>query len=149
MKLPPDLERKILEQAGQGGLVSEIELPAPPSTNHLFVAITIKGKPRRVPSKEYLAWQRAVRQTVLRLKSPTAYPVGVELTLVGKWNRQRDAGNVEKPITDALVACNVLADDNLLHVTDLSIHYRPSAGEPRVRVRLIELTRGLFEEVLR
>ena len=145
MKLPPELERKILEQAGDGR-VGVIELPAPPSTNHLFRNVPGVG---RVKSTKYKKWIKATKNTVLRLNSPIAYPVGIELTLVGKWNRQRDGENILKPIVDALVANRVLASDNLTCVTGEVWRYEPGPGEPRVRVRLVELTGGLFQEVLR
>lgn len=159
LRLPPDVERRILEQAG-GGLVDVIELPAPPSTNNLFMSVIIPRKPPgpgrygnlkviRPPTNEYKAWQDDVEPICRRLKRPVAYPVGLELTLVGKWFRGRDLGNIEKPITDSLVKAGALAGDNLRYITGSVIRYQPGPGEPRVRVRLVELTGGLFQEVLR
>lgn len=131
-----------------------IELPAPPSTNNLFIHVSRWSRKqnkqivRRVPSKDYEDWQKAVVGIVPRLRSPLTYPIGMELTLVGKWFRARDGANIEKPITDSLVAAGVLAGDSLLYITGQVWRYRPGTGEPLVRVRLIELARGLFDESL-
>ena len=154
MKLPPELERKILEQAGDGR-VGVIELPAPPSANNLFFSIVRFSKKQnrhvvcRVKTDAYQEWEAAVASTVKRLASPTSYPVGIEYTLIGKWNRARDGQNVLKAIPDAMKTNGVLANDNLLYITGEVWRYEPGPGEPRVRVRLIELTGGLFQEVLR
>lgn len=140
--LSPEDERKAL--AATGRLVPSVIVAAPPSTNNLFATIQINGVPRRVPSKDYRAWQKAAEGTVRTLTSPTSYPVTLKLDLLGKWNKQRDADNTIKAISDALVANGVLAGDDLTCVSGLTLKLVGGDGPPRVRVSFESTTPNLF-----
>lgn len=48
------------------------------------------------------------------------YPVTVSI-LLGTRNMRRDADNAVKPTMDALVKAGVLEDDNLAHVTTITV----------------------------
>lgn len=141
-QLPAGVERKLL--AANGGLRPFVVLGPPPTSNLLFVAFVLKGVIRRAPTEDYEAWRAKNRRIVARLASPKAYPVALRYTYIGKYNRGRDLGNMEKAITDLLVEQGVLADDNLRHVTEITLRYEPSEADPVVRVAFEEIGPSLF-----
>jgi len=107
-------------------------VPLPPSTNALFATV---GR-RRIVTREYKAWQAVAYPILSMLAPPESTPCEVWLTIRGKKvNRRRDVANVEKALTDGLVACGVLPDDNLKYVVGNHQVYRPDDGEPRVEVK--------------
>lgn len=83
------------------------DLPMPPSANNLFATVTVKGKQRRIISRDYKAWRRdAGRELLEQWKAADQpsigkpYAVCIELNL----NHQGDIANREKAITDLLVS---------------------------------------------
>lgn len=154
MELPRGVERRVLVQAG--ATVRAVLLDPPPSTNNLFdtfIRPRKKGPVRgrygnlqtvRPKTKEYEAWIAAQGPAARRLRSPASYPVRLRYTAVGKWYKARDLGNVEKPVTDLLVAEGVLGGDNLTYVTGVVLDFEPSEAPPRVRVQFREVSAGLF-----
>lgn len=90
-----------------------ITLPYPPSTNRLWRAVN----GRNIKSAEYRRWlaegwradfaQRQVGETRVSVSGP------YKLTIVADRpdNRRRDLGNLEKPVSDLLVALGVISDD--------------------------------------
>lgn len=88
-------------------MIFTVELPLPPSANNMFTAIMVKGKQRRIISREYKAWRKDAGEHVLRAwndaDKPTIgkpYQIQIELNV----NHQSDIFNREKAITDLLVA---------------------------------------------
>jgi len=137
VKLPPAVVRAMIANglvpAAGPGTRPEVSVPVPPSANNLFP--TVRGK--RVVSGEYRAWRAVAHPLLAALAPPAAYPVEVWLTLAGKGvNARRYVANLEKAVTDSLVAVGVLPGDSLKYVTGHHQIYRPDDGPPRVVVRL-------------
>jgi len=97
--------------------VITLSLPVPPSTNALFANARGKG---RVKTPEYKAWLKSAGllvsfQTAKTRVRSVPSPVIVEVR-IGKVNQARDADNFMKAVNDLLVACGVIAGDNLIHL---------------------------------
>ena len=90
------------------------ELPMPPSSNNLFATVTIKGKQRRIISRDYKAWRENAGGILAQQYAAYDRPavgrhasIRIRLNL----NHQSDIGNREKAITDLLVAHLDMPDD--------------------------------------
>lgn len=81
-------------------------LPYPPSANNLF-----PGKARRYPSKAYVAWRKLAEGMVPTISLRGPYEI--DLAFDRPDRRARDLGNLEKAISDLLVAKGVVEDDRL------------------------------------
>jgi len=132
MKVPKAMRAKIL--AAAGGSRPSVEVPVPPSANNLYPT---GRNGRRFPSAEYKAWRAVAGPLLSRIPPATAFPVELRYTLAGKVNALRDIGNVEKALTDQLVAEGVLPDDRLKLVGRIVLAHEPDAGEPRVVVEVL------------
>lgn len=153
-QLPPGKEREYRARAGE--LLPAVLLTPPPSTNNLFDTFIRprKGLPCRGPfghlrtvrpkTKEYEDWIEENAPAARLLRSPASYPVVLRYTLVGKWYKARDIGNVEKPCTDLLVAEGVLADDKLNYVVGIELRLEASEAAARVKAEIVETRAGLF-----
>lgn len=138
MKLPREIEAKILAQAGPDARATDpyAELPIPPSVNHLFVT---RGN-RRFKSELYREWLRSVDAPLRRLARPTRFPVAIEVTVFGPINWSRDLDNLLKPLGDAMVATGVLPGDSVQHVAKWSVEWKPRACQsPVALVRLVPI----------
>jgi crossover junction endodeoxyribonuclease RusA len=94
--------------AGEGGLV-QLSLPFPPTTNNLF---RNAGR-KRVRTAAYDAWF-ALASTHVKdghRQNLGAYCLSICLKRPDK--RRRDIGNLEKAVSDLLVAHGVVRDDSL------------------------------------
>lgn len=83
------------------------DLPLPPSANGLFTEVTVKGRTRRITSRDYKAWKKLAGPLLLEqweaAQKPTIgkpYAVHIEVNV----NHQSDIANREKAITDLLVS---------------------------------------------
>lgn len=88
-------------------MIFTADLPMPPSSNNMFTAIMVKGKSRRIISRDYKAWKTKAGALLLEqweaADKPTIsppYQVHIEVNL----SHQGDIANREKAITDLLVA---------------------------------------------
>lgn len=140
MKLPPDLEAKVLAMSRparrEAARVDEIELPVPPSANHIW---RVAGK-RNVKSRVYADWLDEsvpfLRHHFRRFDGP----VEIYLTVVGIPTNS-DLDNRIKPTVDALVQAGVIPTDNCSVVKRVCADYEPlleSGREPYVRVKVVE-----------
>ena len=87
-----------------------LNLPRPPSLNHLYVNVPKRG---RVRSKRYMTWLRAASNELLAQK-----PGRIEGDYV-LWlyverpdNRKRDLFNLPKAVEDLLVEHKIVEDDS-------------------------------------
>lgn len=115
---------------GQGAIV----LPMPVSVNRA----RIPSRGRLISSSEYRDWKTAAawRVRVSGVRAST-YPVAVEIE-VHTANTRRDVDNVVKPCLDALVAGGALDDDNIAHVSAITVRARRAHTEIVV-VRIQEM----------
>lgn len=93
------------------------DLPLPPTSNKLFADIIVKGRVRRITTREYKAWRKDAENalgvqyarygapTVLR---PIAVTLRVNLSYIG------DIMNREKAVTDLLCAVIDMPDDRYI-----------------------------------
>jgi hypothetical protein len=114
-----------------------VEVPIPPSANHLFPT---NKSGRRFPSKNYEAWKKVAGPLVRVMEPPTVFPVAIRYTLTGAINPLRDLGNIEKPLTDLLVSEGRIPDDRLKFVGRIVLDHEPGPGEARVRIAFEPLT---------
>jgi len=103
-----------------------ISLPIPPSLNSMFANVIIRGKQRRVKSKEYAAWKALVAPTLDRrwkVARPIAKPYGVCIRI--NLNHKSDIDNRVKPILDALVNAQIIVGDQYVNdcriIRDMSV----------------------------
>lgn len=86
-----------------------IALPFPPSTNNLFINV---GK-KRVTSTRYRAWQQLASTSIKDSHRQSLGPYSISIALRPPDKRARDIGNLEKAVSDLLVAHGVVKDDSL------------------------------------
>lgn len=89
----------------------KLEIPYPPTTNHLFVNV---GK-RRVKSESYKAWLDAAGWMIAEQGRPRIRGhVSLSIALVRPDNRKRDLSNTIKSVEDLFVQMGVIEDDSLI-----------------------------------
>lgn len=93
------------------------DLPMPPSTNGLFSTVTIKGKLRRLITRDYKAWKLAAAEALgpqyAAYGAPSVHRP-VHLKIVLGMGYRGDIANREKAITDLLVANIDMPDDRYI-----------------------------------
>lgn len=109
----------------------ELQLPIPPSANHIFRA-TRRGKVYR--SKKYVNWHQAAELMALgtRKGKPPSPPYSITMNILGGsgWRKDRDLDNAWKPVLDLLQHMHIIREDNCQHITSLLITYQPGTGGP-------------------
>lgn len=93
------------------------DLPMPPTSNSMFATVMVKGKPRRITTREYKAWRAAAGEALARQYAAYGGPAvhrPVALTIRLNINYQSDIANREKAITDLLVANIDMPDDRYI-----------------------------------
>lgn len=105
-------------------------LPWPPSTNAIWRAVSMGGKPRNILSKAYREWKEEALK-VLRRQDPVPYrePVKVSITLFPANRRVFDLDNRVKALLDVLVKGEVLMGDDIRHITEITVSAFPVIGE--------------------
>jgi len=86
-----------------------LELPFPPSTNNLFANA---GK-RRIKTAAYSAWLDLASIGIKDSHRLNLGPYSLHICLRRPDKRRRDLGNLEKAVSDLLVANGVIQDDSL------------------------------------
>lgn len=112
-------------------------------------AIVPKARPRvsghgYLPSN-YRQWRNDAECQLLTQSRPP-HPlsnVSITILLIGKHNRRGDADNISGSILDALVATNILADDNLKSVPELILKLNYSKIDPIAIIHLATLPDGI------
>ena len=93
---------------GRMGVV-RIELPFPPSVNGL----TANAKKGRIRTAAYAAWYIQASANIKDSHRAGFGPYSLSICLRRPDGRRRDLGNLEKAISDLLVAHGVVQDDSL------------------------------------
>lgn len=70
------------------------------------------GRPRMIPSKQYLQYEKDCAPFIPRLDKPIDYPVTVSAHFYKSTRRAYDLVNALQALLDILVKYGVLADDN-------------------------------------
>lgn len=97
-----------VEKRALRGSVIALDLPFPPSTNHLFPTI---GK-NRIASEEYVAWKRAAGWEIKSQRPHCAIgPVEVSITLEER-TRRMDLDNRIKALLDLIVEHGIIEGDH-------------------------------------
>ncbi len=97
--------------------VTIINLPAPPSSNNMFMNVKGRG---RVRTAEYNAWIRAaVLMISFQRAKPVPSPVSIVLR-VGKINAASDLSNRLKAAEDVLVKNGIITNDSVTHVHSIT-----------------------------
>lgn len=85
-----------------------ITIPYPPSANSLWRAVG----GRNIKSEPYRSWLRTAGWLVQGQRpDKVSGPYRMRLEAQRPDKRRRDLGNLEKPVSDLLVACGVIRDD--------------------------------------
>lgn len=93
------------------------DLPMPPTTNKLFADVIVKGRVRRITTREYKAWKATAAEALQRqyaamgapsVHRPVAVTLRVGLSYIG------DIMNREKAITDLLCDVIDMPDDRYI-----------------------------------
>lgn len=93
------------------------DLPMPPTSNSMFATVMIKGKPRRITTREYKAWRIAAGDTLARQYAAMGAPAvhrPVALTIRVGMNYTGDISNRIKAVEDLLVANLEMPDDRYI-----------------------------------
>lgn len=95
--------------------INIIDLPLPPSVNHLFANA---GKRGRVITPHYKAWRKEAGWQLIRQR-PGSIKGRYALEIYIQADAAADIGNLEKACSDLLVAHRVIEDDAMawaLHI---------------------------------
>ena len=86
-----------------------LSLPYPPSANRLWRAV----QGRNIKSAEYRAWlHTAATWARVKYREALSGPYAITIAVDRPDRRRRDLGNIEKPISDALVQAALIRDDS-------------------------------------
>jgi len=109
-------------------------------------AIVPKARPR-VSGHGYLPdnyrkWRNDAESQLLSQGTPphSLTNISIRIVLIGKHSRRGDIDNISGSILDALVATNIIKDDNLLNVPELSVKLKYSKESPIAFIYLQDLT---------
>lgn len=108
----------------------EVRLPLPPSVNALYANVAGKG---RVKSARYRTWLNAAGwELKARKRGKVSGDYQLWIWAERPDKRRRDLGNLEKPISDLLVANGVVEDDS--QCIGIHIYWAGAGRECTVKV---------------
>lgn len=114
-------------------MTTTLTLPFPISVNAMFA----DGRSRRIKSQRYADWLQEAGWE-LRRQRPASVPGQVELIYEvqdGKDNRRRDLCNLEKGVTDLLVAHQIIEADHDLIVREVRMKWAQDVVGVRVTIK--------------
>jgi len=112
-------------------------LPLPPSVNALYANVAGRG---RVKSERYRTWLNAAGWELKAQKPPRVeghYCIWIWANRPD--GRKRDLGNLEKPVSDLLVAHGIVADDS--QCVEIHLYWSGTGRECSVLVEPSALSR--------
>lgn len=122
----------------------EFTIPVRPATKkNSGQIINIKGRLLMLPSKQYLAFEKACLPYLNQVKDTAGvinYPVNVECTFFVETKRKIDLPNLLNAIDDAMVKSGLIIDDNrdIIAGHDKSRVYHDKFS-PRVEIKITRL----------
>ncbi|NBV59714.1 MAG: RusA family crossover junction endodeoxyribonuclease [Rhodobacteraceae bacterium] len=109
----------------------KLQLPIPPSVNHIFRA-TRRGTVYR--SKKYVDWHHAAELMAHATKKGKVPPppFNIIMNILGGsgWRKDRDLDNCWKPVLDLLQHLHIIPEDNCQTITSLTVTYQKGCGGP-------------------
>lgn len=127
-KLNPRMRQAVAASIKRTATKLVVTLPVPPSVNNLYVNRKADGgdgygRPKSVAYREWI--KTAGAQLLAQKPQPMISPVVMDIR-VGHVNPARDLTNMPKAAEDLLVAHQIIAQDNVMHVRRVTIDYTPS-----------------------
>lgn len=116
----------------------------PPSANGMRTHFIADGKVRSVKSKSYAEWKKAAAWEIAAARPGRidgAYRLSIAVQRDHRSKRARDIDNLLKPVSDALVAAGVVADDSLAE--EVSAKWTDDLGGPAVVVLICAAEREM------
>jgi Holliday junction resolvase RusA-like endonuclease len=105
-----------------------LDLPFPPSVNHLFATVRQGAGLRRVVSLEYKNW-RAISAWEIKRQRPKCASGRVEVSITFEEKKgRRDIDNLLKPILDCLVDNGVIGGDSSKTVRKITAQWGDVLG---------------------
>ena len=103
--------------------------------------ILVRGKPRIIPSKQFVEYEKAALYQLMPVRPHSAvdYPVNVKCVYYMPTNRRVDLTNLLAATLDILVDARILADDNAKIVVGHDgsrVVYK--ADKPRAEIEITE-----------
>lgn len=122
----------------------KLELPWPPTANHIWENVNIGGKTRTYRSKEYktfldgawAAYHIAKAKGECPSKAIEGDEIHVRLVLFPPNNRRYDVDNRIKAVLDALTHVGLWHDDSQIRSVNAWKWYRAEKEHPRVEVEI-------------
>lgn len=105
----------------------------PPSANGMRAHFIADGKVRSVKSKTYAAWKKAAAWEIAAARpGKITGPYRLYIAVQRDWRSKRaaDIDNKIKPVSDALVAAGIVADDSLAE--EVNAKWADNLGGPAV-----------------
>lgn len=122
-----------------------VEVPIPPSANHLWRSVTVEKKNQKIKvikTEAYTAWMDVAVLTMrCGLSKVRAYPVGIRVTVVGGagWRANRDLSNAYKAVEDAVRHAGIIEDDNTRFVRRVEMEFVEGGGKAKCLVTVFPL----------
>lgn len=114
-----------------------VDLPWPPSVNHYWRSVVIKGRVRMLVSKRGKQYQSEVSGRMVTLRKRFTERVAVYIAASPPDRRKRDLDNTLKATLDALTRAGAMVDDS--QIDDLHIVRGPVAKGGRIVVTVSEI----------
>lgn len=113
--------------------------------NHSQI-ITVGGRPRLIPSKQYIQYEKDCMPFMPKLDKPIDYPVNVQAVFYKNTKRQVDLPNLIACLHDVLVKYGVVADDcrEIIYAVDGSRVFYDKQN-PRTEVLITDIPKEDFE----
>lgn len=116
---------------------------APKTKKNGMQIIQIKGRSILIPSKQYLAFEKASLPYLKQVKDTAGvinYPVNVQCTFFTETKRKIDLSNLLNAIDDAMVKSGLITDDNrdIIAAHDGSRVYHDKFN-PRIEITITEI----------
>ena len=110
-----------------------LTLPLPPSVNELFAEVNgYDGKPRRVTTAGYKAWQTAAAWSIKAQRLPSLDAARFAVAVRVPVKMRGDVDNRLKPILDALVSNRLTPDDRYAWRVSIERDAAVPAGEAHI-----------------
>jgi Holliday junction resolvase RusA-like endonuclease len=105
-----------------------VEVPIPPSANHLWRTVRGRRRVRVILSASYRKWlDVAVPLLRIQMDQVKEYPVAILVEIKGGkgWRKNRDCSNAIKAVEDAVKHAGRIVDDNTDYVQGVLAYYVP------------------------